>query len=37
MSFIKDKKAYKTANLIAQLGNNYQHVANLFLRKAYGI
>lgn len=37
MSFIKDKEAYKTAKLIAQIGNNYQHIANLFLRKAYGI
>lgn len=37
MSFVIDKEAYKTAKLIAQFGNNYQHIANLFLRKAYGI
>lgn len=36
MTFLKDKAAHKTAMLLARYGNSYLHIANLFLRKAYG-
>lgn len=36
MSFVKDKAAHTTARLFASYGNSYLHIANLFLRKAYG-
>lgn len=36
MSFVKDEAAYKTATLFTCYGNSYLHIANLFLRKAYG-
>ena len=36
MTFLKDKAAHKTARLFARYGNSYLHIANLFLRKAYG-
>ncbi len=37
MSFIKDKAAFKTALLIFMTyGEEYRHIAELFLRKAYG-
>lgn len=36
MKFLKDKAAHKTATLFARYGNGYLHIANLFLRKAYG-
>lgn len=36
MTFLKDKAAHKTAKLFASYGNSYLHIANLFLRKAYG-
>ncbi|EMX9222917.1 hypothetical protein QD840_001966 [Citrobacter koseri] len=36
MIFLKDKAAHKTAKLFACYGNSYLHIANLFLRKAYG-
>lgn len=34
MTHIKDKAAYKTAQLF--VGAGYDVIANLFLRKAYG-
>ncbi|AHE73437.1 hypothetical protein M942_22770 [Enterobacter ludwigii] len=38
MSFIKDKTAYKTAILIfVHYGEEYRHIADLFIRKAYGL
>lgn len=36
MTFLKDKAAHNTAKLFASYGNSYLHIANLFLRKAYG-
>lgn len=36
MLFVKDKAAHNTARLIASYGGSYLHIANLFLRKAYG-
>lgn len=36
MTFIKHKASLKTACLIAQHGENYLHIATLYLRKAYG-
>lgn len=37
MSFIKDKAAFKTALLIFMTyGEEYRHIAELFLCKAYG-
>lgn len=36
MTFIKHKASHKPACLIAQHGENYMHIACLFLRKAYG-
>ena len=36
MSFVKDKAAHKTAKLFVSYGNSYLHIANLFLRNAYG-
>ncbi|HCB3267199.1 TPA: hypothetical protein MYU63_003383 [Citrobacter amalonaticus] len=36
MTFLKDKAAHTTAKLFATYGNSYLHIANLFLRKAYG-
>lgn len=37
MTFIKDKAAFKTALLIFMTcGEEYRHIAELFLRKAYG-
>lgn len=37
MSFIKDKAAFKTALLISMTyGEEYRHIADLFMRKAYG-
>lgn len=37
MSFIKDKAAFKTALLIFMTyGEEYRHIADLFMRKAYG-
>lgn len=37
MTFIKDKAAFKTALLIFMTcGEEYQHIAELFLLKAYG-
>lgn len=36
MTFIKDKAAFKTALLIFMTyGEEYRHIAELFLRKAY--
>lgn len=37
MSFITDKRAYKTATLFTDYGNSYLHIAYLFMRKAYGV
>lgn len=38
MTFIKDKSAYKTAILIfVNYGDEYRHIANIFLHKAYGV
>lgn len=36
MSLVKDKAAHNTAILFTSYGNSYLHIANLFLRKAYG-
>ncbi len=37
MTFIKDKAAFKTALLIFMTyGEEYLHIAELFMRKAYG-
>lgn len=36
MTYLKDKAAHKTAKLFVSYGNSYLHIANLFLRKAYG-
>jgi hypothetical protein len=37
MTFIKDKAAYRTALVIfVNYGEEYRHIADLFLRKAYG-
>lgn len=36
MTFVKNKEMHKTACLIAQHGENYLHIATLFLRRAYG-
>lgn len=37
MTFIKNKAAFKTALLIFMTyGEEYRHIAELFLRKAYG-
>ncbi|CZX64571.1 Uncharacterised protein [Enterobacter kobei] len=37
MTFIKDRHAYRTAILIiSNYGNDYYHIAKLFMRKAYG-
>lgn len=36
MTFLKHKASYKTARLIAQHRDSYLHIANLYLRKAYG-
>lgn len=37
MTFIKDKEAYRTALVIfVNYGEEYRHIADLFLRKAYG-
>lgn len=37
MTFIKDRYAYRTAILIiSNYGNDYYHIAKLFMRKAYG-
>lgn len=36
MTSLKNKASYKTACLIAQHGDSYLHIANLYLRKAYG-
>lgn len=37
MTFIKDKAAFKTERLIFMTcGEEYRHIAELFLRKAYG-
>ncbi len=35
MIFLKNKVSHKTACLIAQYGDSYLHIANLYLRKAY--
>lgn len=38
MTFIKDKSAYLTARLFfATYGDEYRHISNLFMRKAYGV
>lgn len=38
MTFIKDKAAYKTAIIIfIDYGSEYRHIADLFMRKAYGV
>lgn len=38
MTFIKDESAYKTARLFfATYGEEYRHIADLFMRKAYGV
>lgn len=38
MTFIKDKAAYKTALVIfINYGEEYRHIADLFMRKAYGV
>lgn len=36
MSFVKDSVALKTAQLLACYGQRYAHIADLYLRKAYG-
>lgn len=38
MTFIKDRAAYKTARLIfLGYGEEYRHISDLFMRKAYGV
>lgn len=38
MTFIKDKAAYKTACLFFMAyGEEYRHISDLFMRKAYGV
>lgn len=38
MTFIKDKAAYKTARLFfVTYGEEYRHISDLFMRKAYGV
>ncbi len=38
MTFIKDKAAYKTACLFfIAYGEEYRHIIDLFMRKAYGV
>jgi hypothetical protein len=38
MTFIKGRHAFRTAILmITNYGNDYYHIANLFMRKAYGV
>ncbi|SAG69109.1 Uncharacterised protein [Enterobacter asburiae] len=38
MTFIKDRAAYKSARLIfLDYGEEYRHIADLFMRKAYGV
>jgi len=38
MTFIKDKAAYKTAlTIFLTYGDEYRHIANMFMRKAYGV
>ena len=38
MTFIKDKTAYRTACLFFMVyGDEYRHISNLFMRKAYGV
>lgn len=37
MTFVRDKAAFKTALLIFMTyGEEYRHIADLFMRKAYG-
>lgn len=36
MAFIKDKEAHRLACLLASYGELYAHIAQLYLRKAYG-
>lgn len=36
MSFVKDSTALKTAQLLASYGKSYAHIADIYLRKAYG-
>ncbi|KAF1368752.1 hypothetical protein FHR25_002502 [Yokenella regensburgei] len=37
MSFVKDKAAYNTALIFfINYGEEYRHIADLFMRKAYG-
>lgn len=37
MTFVRDKAAFKTAILIFMTyGEEYRHIADLFMRKAYG-
>lgn len=37
MSFVKNKASYKTALIIfINYGEEYRHIADLFMRKAYG-
>lgn len=38
MTFIIDKSAYKTAYLFFMVyGDEYRHISDLFMRKAYGV
>ncbi len=38
MTFIKDRAAYKTARLFFKAyGEEYRHITDLFMRKAYGV
>lgn len=36
MSFVKDGAALRTAQLLATYGKDYAHIADIYLRKAYG-
>jgi hypothetical protein len=38
MTYIKDRAAYKTARLFFEAyGEEYRHITDLFMRKAYGV
>jgi len=38
MTHIKDRAAYKTARLFfTAYGEEYRHITDLFMRKAYGV
>jgi len=38
MTFIKNRAAYKTAIIFyVNYGEEYRHIADLFMRKAYGV